>query len=198
MFPQMKTSIPPVDSYSAIAPDANAARQPVSSKTEVVINNWMPRPWNAELLGCVFLPRMLEKGRQTLESQRQGWNLMNGYLFGDFDYADGMILRFLHTKDVRVLELLRELSDDEAVASALISESGHSAEEIQAWNKRFRRVNAPFVAMWDADEGRRAPGLGTSGLKLFYNVVLMPPVYLIFRIAERLRQLKRGSERVRS
>lgn len=154
--------------------------------------NWMPRPWNEELMGCIWLPRMLDKGRQALESRRQGQDLMNRYLFGDFDYADGKLLKFLRTKDVHVLELLRKLDDDAAVAKALISESGRSADEIQAWGKRFRNVNAPFIAMWNADEGRREPGVGTALLKLFYNFLLMPPVYLGVRIAERLRQLKRG------
>lgn len=154
--------------------------------------NWMPRPWNAELLGCIWLPRMLDKGRQAMASQRQGQNLMNSYLFGDFDYADGKLLKFLRTNDAHVLELLRELNDDEAVAKRLMSESGRSVDEVQAWCKRFRTCNAPFIAMWDADEGRRAPGVGTSLLKLFYNYLMMPPVYVIVGIAERLRQLKRG------
>jgi hypothetical protein len=153
--------------------------------------NWMPRPWNAELMGCIWLPRLLDKGRQVLEGRRQGRDLMNGYLFGDLDYADGKLLQFLCTKDARVLELLRGL-DDEAVAQTLISESGRSAEEIQVWGTRFRSLNAPFIAMWDADEGLRTPGVGTTLLKLFYNVLLMPPVYLGFWIVESLRQLKRG------
>ncbi|MDH4187732.1 MAG: DUF5069 domain-containing protein [Nitrospira sp.] len=154
--------------------------------------NWMPRPWNAELRGCLWLPRMLDKGRQALEGQRQGLNLMNNYLFGDFDYADGKLLKFLRTNDAHVLELLRELNDDEAVASRLLSESGRTATEVQVWCKRFRVLNAPFIAMWDADEGRRSPGVGTSLLKLFYNYLMMPPVYVIFWIAERLRSLMRG------
>jgi hypothetical protein len=154
--------------------------------------NWMPRPWNEELMGCIWLPRMLDKGRRVLESKRQGQNLMNGYLFGDFDYADGKLLKFLRTKDVHVLELLRESDVDEAVARTLIRESGRSADEIQGWCIRFRTFNAPFIAMWNADEGRRAPGVGTSLLKLFYNFLLMPPVYVGFWIAEGLRRLKRG------
>jgi hypothetical protein len=154
--------------------------------------SWMPRPWNAELVGCIWLPRMLDKGRQALESKRQGQNLMNSYLFGAFDYADGKLLKFLRTKDVHVLELLRELDDDEAVAKTLIRESGRSPDEIRAWGERFRKLNAPFIAMWNADEGRREPGVGTTLLKVFYNFLMMPPVYLVFRIAEGLRQLKRG------
>lgn len=46
--------------------------------------------------------------------------------------------------------------------------------------------------MWDADEGRREAGVGTTSLNLFYNYLMMPPVYLIFWIAERLRQRKHG------
>jgi len=154
--------------------------------------SWMPRPWNAELMGCIWLPRLLDKGRQALESQRRGQNLMNSYLFGDFDYADGKLLKFLRTNDGHVLDLLHELEKDEAVAKTLIRESGRSVDEIQAWGKRFRTINAPFIAMWNADEGRREPGVGTSLLKLFYNGLMMPPVYLGFWILERLRQLKRG------
>jgi hypothetical protein len=56
--------------------------------------HWMPRPWNAELVGCLWLSRRLDKGRQVLESERQGRDLMNGYLYGDFDYADGKLLKF--------------------------------------------------------------------------------------------------------
>lgn len=74
--------------------------------------NWMPRPWNAELAGCIWLPRLLDKGRRLLASERQGQDLMNGYLFGDFDYADGQLLRFLRMNDARVRQLLRELDDE--------------------------------------------------------------------------------------
>lgn len=152
----------------------------------------MPRPWNAELMGCIWLPRMLDKGRQVLESRRQGKNLMNRYLFGDLDYADGKLLKFLRTNDGHILDLLREMNDDEAVAQRLLSESGRSVDEIQAWGKRFRTFNAPFIAMWDADEGRREPGVGTSLLRLIYNYLMMPPVYLGFCLAEKLRHRKRG------
>lgn len=152
----------------------------------------MPRPWNAELMECIWLPRMLDKGRQVLESRRQGKNLMNRYLFGDLDYADGKLLKFLRTNDGHILDLLREMNDDEAVAQRLMSESGRSVDEIQAWGKRFRTFNAPFIAMWDADEGRREPGVGTSLLRLFYNYLMMPPVYLGFCLAEKLRNCKRG------
>lgn len=149
-------------------------------------------PWNRELHGCVFLPRMLEKGRRVLESERQGTDLMNGFCFGDFDYADGMIFRFLRTNEDRVLALLRASNDDDAVAAALLAESGRSAVEVQKWSRYFARINAPFTAMWDADEGRRAPGVGTTLLRVFYNYLMMPPVYLIFGLATALRRRRRA------
>lgn len=154
----------------------------------MAVEHWMPRPWSEELAGCIWLPRMLDKGRRALESERQGRNLMNGYLFGDLDYVDGKLLKFLGRKDVRVLELLRELDDDERVAKTLIRESGRTADEIRAWGRRFRKNNGLFIAMWDADEGRRKPGIGTTFLKLFYNLVLMPPVYLIFYAGQARRK----------
>jgi len=153
---------------------------------------WMPRRWHEALCGCVWLPRLLDKGRRALEGERQGRDLMNGYLFGDFDYADRQLLKFLRTDDARVRELLRERDDDGSVAEALLRESGRSAEEVRAWSERFRKGSAPFIAMWDADEGRSEPGIGTTLLKIFYNFALMPPVYLVFRIAEGLRRRRRG------
>lgn len=183
----MKDSLPPVESSPHLTPPAFGAGVPGESKLPSAEAPWMPRPWRDELLGLVFLPRMLEKGRRVLAGMRHGRNLMNGYLFGNFDYADRGLLKFLRTRDARVLELLRGSDDDAAVAATLIQESGRSTAEIRAWSRRFRRINAPFTAMWDADEGRRAPGVGTTGLKLFYNYGLMPAVYVGFRIAQKLR-----------
>jgi hypothetical protein len=132
---------------------------------------------------------MLDKGRRALEGERQGRDLMNGYLFGDFDYADRQLLKFLRTGDARVRELLREGGDDEAVAEALLRESGRSEEEVRAWSEKFRKGCAPFIAMWDADEGRAGPGIGAALIKFIYNFALMPPVYLVFRVAEGMRRI---------
>jgi len=139
-------------------------------------------------MGFIFLPRMLAKGRRLIASKAAGQDLMNGFLFGDFDYADRMLLKFLRLKDVRILALLREGLDDAAVARALIQESGRTPAEIAAWSRHFRWINAPFTPMWDADEGRRAPGLGTTLLKGFYNYLMMPPVYLFSWIVEGIRK----------
>jgi len=166
---------------------AGTAASPVSNGGQST-TSWIPRSWRDEVMGCVFLPRMLGKGRRALEGERQGRDLMNGFLFGDFDYADGMMLRFLRTKEARVRELLRDHNDDETVASILFSEGRRSSEEIRSWSRYFRRINAPFTPMWDADEGRREPGIGTSVLSGFYNHLMMPPVYLCFRMLTAMRR----------
>lgn len=178
----MKTSSP---SSVAAAPAASLS---ASQSQSSAVTAWIPCSWEEQIQGLIFLPRMLAKGRQFLKSKSEGQDLMNGFLFGDFDYADRMILKFLRLKDARVLTLLREGLDDAAMAAALIRESGRTPDEIQAWSRYFRRINAPFTPMWDADEGRRAPGLGTSLLKGFYNYLMMPPVYLFSRIVEGIRK----------
>lgn len=154
----------------------------------MAVQKWIPCSWKDELIGCKWLPRLLEKGRRAIKSEQQGEDLMNGYLFGDHDVADAQLLKFLGTNDARVRKLLLETEDDEAVAQTLIAESGRSPEEIQAQNEAIYNKNAPFLAMMDADEGRRKAGLGTTLLRLFYNYGLMPPAYLVFRFQEKRRQ----------
>lgn len=41
------------------------------------MEGWMPCPWNTELVGCLWLPRMLDKGRRALEGEHQGRYLGN-------------------------------------------------------------------------------------------------------------------------
>lgn len=184
----MKTSSQTLESNSAVATGAIPAATHRRAAGQHPNGGWMPRPWSDELAGCVFLPRMLEKGRRVLQGERTGRDLMNGYLFGDLDYADGQMLRFLRTNETRVRELLAALDDEAAVAETLFREARRSPGEIAAWSRRFRRVNTPFTPMWDADEGRRAPGWGTSLLNWFYNAIMMPPVYLGFRLLSARRQ----------
>ena len=182
----MKTTHAPLVPSTLSSLPASHAAASRSAPAPALASNWIPPRWNLELRGLLFLPRMLEKGRRVVAGERHDRNLMNGYLFGRFDYADRGMLKFLRTTETRILDLLRQSEDDAVVARLLLEASGRSEAEIQAWNRRFRTLNALFLAMWDADEGRRDPGLGTSLLKFFYNYGLMPPVYLYFRLAQKL------------
>ena len=149
----------------------------------------MPRHAGRErATGCVWLPRLIDKGRRVLEGQASGRDLLGDYLFGVNDAADAQLLRFLAMTNEDVLAVLRQYPDDNAAADELVRRSGRTPAECDAWSARFVRLLGPFLAMMDADEGRRAPGPGTTALRFIYNHVIMPPTYVAYRFAERRRQ----------
>ena len=153
--------------------------------------DWKPRRWNEKLENCLWLPRMIDKGRRHIEAQRDAHVSMHGYLFGDLDYGDWQLLRFLRTNQDQVSRLLEELDSDQDVAKRIVKDSNRSKEDIEKWNKRFRAVNCLFTPMWDADEAHRSPGLTTTLIKYSYIFILMPPVYLVYYICSLFRRRKK-------
>jgi hypothetical protein len=154
---------------------------------------WRPRYGTRDgAAGCVWLPRLIDKGRRVLAGEAAGRDLLGDYLFGVHDPADRQLLQFLGMTNEAVLAVLRQQPDDGAAAVALVRRSGRTADECAAWSARFSRRNAVFSAMIDADEGRRAPGRGTTALRFVYNWVLMPPTYPVYHFLER-RRLARGT-----
>jgi Domain of unknown function (DUF5069) len=143
------------------------------------MNTWIPRSGRDEIGGVVWLPRMIEKARRIVDSgiaeKRVG-----EYIFGKHDPGDAQVLRFLGISDEEVLDVVRAIPDDNAAAMQLISMSGKTPVQCAAFSRRLRRLNAPFLAMMDADEGRRKRGAMTSFLRWVYNNVIMPPSYLYF------------------
>ena len=135
----------------------------------------------------IWLPRLIDKGRRVLAGEAAGRDLLGDYLFGVHDAADAQLLRFLRMSNEDVLGVLRSERDDARAAAVLVRMSGRSQAERVEWSNGFVRRNALFSAMIDADEGRRPPGPGTTALRLAYNWVLMPPVYLVYRFLERRR-----------
>ena len=148
--------------------------------------NWTPCAAHECVDDMVWLKRMVQKARQLEASRTAGTDLMNGYLFGRNDYVDGKALRFLNIGDQDVLEAVRSEPDDVRAAQALLRRSGRSVEERRSFSRRLRRSMANF-ALFEADEGRLAPGPRTSLIRFFYNRMLMPLVYLHFNAAERRR-----------
>ncbi|HEY5893535.1 MAG TPA: hypothetical protein VIT91_09920 [Chthoniobacterales bacterium] len=126
---------------------------------------------------------MLDKGRRYIQSREKGHDLLNGFLFGDVDFSDWRLLRFLRTNERRLCQLLKESQSDELVANTLIAESGRTADDIAHWNRRFPVVNVLFIPMWNADEDHRQSGPFTEVIKVLYNWVVMPPVALVYRIS---------------
>jgi hypothetical protein len=156
---------------------------------------WRPRHGTADVAaGCVWLPRLIDKGRRVLAGAALGRDLMGAYLFGVHDPADRPLLKFLGMTNDDVLAVLRHEPDDDAAAAELVQRSGRTPAECAAWSAQFSRRNALFSSMIEADEGRRPPGIGTTALRVFYNWVLMPPTYPVYRFLER-RRLARETQR---
>lgn len=174
--PPLAPSRPP----EAVAPAPQARPEPA----------WRPRHAGREAAaGLVWLPRLIDKGRRVLAGEAAGRDLLHdgGYLFGVNDPADGDLLRFLGLGNADVLDVLRREPDDAAAAAELVRRSGRTLAACAAWSARTLRTSGLFLAMMDADEGRRPPGVGTTLLRLVYNGLIMPPGYLLYRRAERRR-----------
>ena len=149
-------------------------------------STWMPRHSGRDAAeGLVWLPRMIEKARRRLEGQVTVQDMLWPYMCGVHDPADRQLLQFLGMKNEDVLEVLRHEPDDAAAAAEIVRRSGRTPAECAAWSARCLRFNAPFLAMMDADEGRRPAGASTTLLRLVYNRVIMPPAYPIYRRLER-------------
>lgn len=163
---------------------AGATRQIATLETARE-STWMPRHSGRDAAaGLVWLPRMVEKARRRLEGQVIGQDLLWPYMFGVHDPADRQLLTFLGVHNDDVLDVLRHEPDDAAAAAELVRRSGRTPAECAAWNARYLRLNAPFLAMMDADEGRRPAGVSTSLLRWIYNGVIMAPAYPVYRRLE--------------
>ena len=144
---------------------------------------WTPRPCLEEAAGCIWLPRLISKARRSLELERAGGDLLadTGYMLGDNDPMDARLLTFLRAGRDDVLELLRAEPDDGEAARELVRRSGRTPGECAAWGASLRRSMGIFIAMIEADEGRRGAGPTTSLLHVVYNRVIMPVAYWSFR-----------------
>jgi hypothetical protein len=156
--------------------------------------NWMPRAGRDAAADCVWLPRMLDKARRLVDSERIGRDLLSPYMFGDGDPADEALLRFLRADAEDVIDLLLQEPDTGRVAEALLRRSGRTAEECAAWSAQFLRRQRLLLALLDADEGRWTPGPRAQAVRFLYNNVLMPPVYWLHR-NDPHRRLRRGERR---
>lgn len=102
-------------------------------------------------------------------------------MYGDNDFADGILLRFLGITDAQVLEAVRTHPDDAAAAERILVASGKTPEQCAAFNRRFLLLAGLFLPFIEADEGRAKPGLRTSFLRAFYNGVVAGPAIAVFR-----------------
>jgi hypothetical protein len=125
--------------------------------------SWVPRySGRDQLAGCKWLGRLIDKGRQYQAAGVTPGEMLGDYMFGDKDYMDANLLRFLGLNDVQVCEIIRSEPDDERAARRILERSGRTAARCAAFNRAFVRANGLFLAMMDADEGRCKPGLSAT------------------------------------
>jgi hypothetical protein len=151
--------------------------------------SWVPRYSGTDrLAGCMWLGRLIDKARHYQASSAAPGEMLGEYMFGDGDYMDAKLLRFLGLADTAICEIVR----DEAARAAqrILERSGRSPGQCEAFNRAFARSNAPFLAMMDADEGRRQPGACTSLMKAAYNALVFPLGILMYRVASRKKLTK--------
>ncbi|MBV8063380.1 MAG: DUF5069 domain-containing protein, partial [Nevskia sp.] len=108
--------------------------------------SWKPCSVYEEGAGCVWLPRLVDKGRRALAGEQAGRDLLQPYLYGDGDYMDALLLKFLRTSGRKVLEVLRVEPDNVRAMAELARRSGRTPAECAAWSRDFLRWQAPFLA----------------------------------------------------
>lgn len=136
---------------------------------------WYPRSPFERLSNCIFLGRIVDKARRTASGLPIG-----EYMYGDNDYMDSRVLRFLGATASDVNELVRAQPSDEIVGRTLVERSGKSPAQVASFSTRMLLVYGPVFAMFDADEGRRT-GTLAKALAAFYNRVIYPPFANKFR-----------------
>jgi len=152
--------------------------------------SWTPRSPHDEAGGLVWLPRLIDKARRSALGRACGADLMNGYRYGNSDYVDSRVLRFLGVDDRALSELVEECGSDEDVTAIVLAHSGHGVAARRAFSAELERRLFGF-AMLDADESRLAPGPRRRILTFLYNAVIVPIASPAFRRAERRRSRTR-------
>ena len=147
-------------------------------------SQWCPRSAFERSAGCVFLGRLIDKARRRAAGRAAGIDLMDGYMYGDNDYMDSRVLKFLNAKAADVDALVASNADDDSVARTLVERSGKSAAQLGAFNRRMVGIYGPVFVMFDADEGRRRDRFSRL-LGHLYNTLMFPPFARKFAADER-------------
>lgn len=136
---------------------------------------WLPRSAFKRLANCVFLGRLIDKARHKTRGLPMG-----EYMYGDNDYMDSRVFRFLGTTAAHVNAMVRSEPSDEVVARMLIQRSRKSPKQIASFSTRMLLAYGVAFAMFDADEGRTSGPIAKT-LAAFYNGIIYPPFANKFR-----------------
>ena len=146
------------------------------------MTSWVPRySGTDQLAGCMWLPRMIDKARRYEASGVAPGAMLGDYMFGNQDYMDAILLRFLGLEDTQICEVVHAEPDDERAARRIVELSGKTAADVAAFNRKLVRGSGLFMLMMDADEGRRKPGIGVNLMRAVYNTLIFPIGKLMYR-----------------
>lgn len=146
---------------------------------------WTPRPANERIENVIWLPRLIDKARRYVALGCTS-RLFEGYCYGNNDFMDVKVFRFLRCSDETLTALVQEHADDATVARMLVERSGRTPEACAAFSERLGR-SLSQLPLTDADEGILSPGFKRTAINLLYNAVILPIFYAQFRAAERKR-----------
>lgn len=139
--------------------------------------SWAPRSPFAKAAGLIWLPRMIDKGRHYLEG---GQAALGDYMFGDHDYLDGFLLRFLGLKDAVILDVLRTQPDDEQAAAEIVARSGKTPDQCEHWSQQFDRSQHFALLNLDRDEGRYSFGPIIDPLWTMGQALILPVFRFVY------------------
>ncbi|MBS0659446.1 MAG: DUF5069 domain-containing protein [Verrucomicrobia bacterium] len=98
------------------------------------------RPPQAELGGCCWLPRLIDKARRGAEGELP---LLYRLLLGSAAGIDGQFLRWFRLRRAETLAALRAAPDDAAALAWFLAQPGVGPERIAKWNAFAPTLGAP-------------------------------------------------------
>jgi Domain of unknown function (DUF5069) len=109
----------------------------------------IPPRWNVEVDGIRWLPRMIEKARMRERGT------LGAYLIGHSP-VDAALLKRLNISTEAFVQLVCVQPDDMNVLIALRAR-GIDEAAVRRWSEDFPRRYAPYIRLWDLDEGYTPP-----------------------------------------
>ena len=109
----------------------------------------IPPRWNVEVDGIRWLPRMIEKARMRERGT------LGAYLIGHSP-VDAALLKRLKISTEAFVQLVWVQPDDMNVLIALRAR-GIDEAAVRRWSEDFPRRYAPYIRLWDLDEGYTLP-----------------------------------------
>src|SRR5271156_2165664 len=123
----------------------------------------IPRPWNVEVAGIRWIPRMIDKARM-----RQNGTL-GAYLMGHSPVDKALLKRLNMTTD-EFVQIANANPDDAAVLAAL-RQRGFDEAAVRRWSQRFEESYKRMIPLWDVDDGHVQPSGAARGFALVFRKI---------------------------